>query len=188
MMTPNSAATTGERDEADGGRDREVVTQQDNNHRPPTSANGSVPMINAAEPKLLNVRYRRMKMITSVNQLANSGASQSEVENLGRPVGRHDQVVWLDVPMDEAGDMGVGQTARCVLSSPARLDRGQRSRLHPIGERLPVHVLHHQQTGVSDRFGVEGRDDVRVVQVGRPREPRAESGRSRRAGRAVPDE
>ena len=56
----------GQRDEADGARDRQVVPEQAQQPDPPTSANGSVAMISSASSKRLKVRYSSTKMISSV--------------------------------------------------------------------------------------------------------------------------
>ncbi len=94
---------------------------------------------------------------------------QAEVEDLQAPLGRDHQVLRLQVAMDDAGAMRLGQAVRELRPEVEHLRDGQGAARQPPPQRLALDVLHHHVV----RAGLVGRladvvdvDDVRVVERG----------------------
>ena len=97
---------------------------------------------------------------------------QTEIEQLGLPVGRHDHVRGLDVAVDELVpvrfDEGIGNLMRDVAREP---DRQRRSRRRPL--QVGARDQFHHEIGNARRIrpfggllaGVDGRHDVRVLEL-----------------------
>ena len=92
---------------------------------------------------------------------------QPHVEDLDHTLRRQQEIVRLDVAVDQAALTGVLQSLRCLEGIIARLVHRQRPipcyQLRQVG---PLHVLHDEQMRTIYFVGVEGADDVRVVELG----------------------
>lgn len=93
---------------------------------------------------------------------------QPEIENLDLAVLRAHQVVRLDVAVDDAMLAGVLQAAGRLGDVGTGFGHGQRSTLLDQGRQVGAcHVLHDEKMRLAHLLGIEGRDDVGVVQLGR---------------------
>ena len=89
---------------------------------------------------------------------------QAEVEHLDQPIGTHDHVPWLDVPMDDAGAVCGRQGGRDLDRDVERL--AQRQRLdEPLIQRLALDVFHRDVgPAVWCLAALVGVADVRMIQ------------------------
>ena len=98
-------------------------------------------------------------------------SGEPQVQNLQYPIAVNQQVRGLDVAMDEASRVGMGQAFGRLADKIGRLAVLQRTALlHQLPQVLPVDIFHHQ---VMNRFAVAHilvevvrPNDVRVVELG----------------------
>jgi hypothetical protein len=91
---------------------------------------------------------------------------QTEIENLGVTAFAHEDVRWLDIPVDDAFGVGGFERIRDFNSQFQKLFRGQRPTVYQVLQRLSVEKLHRNErlTVVFADF-VDGAD-IWVVQSG----------------------
>ena len=95
-------------------------------------------------------------------------AGEAEVGDLHRAGARDQDVLWLDVPMDEAGGVRGAQCGEHRLDHVERINRRQRTALaQQVANGLPVDVLHDEVDQLVVLALVVDPDDVRVAQPGR---------------------
>jgi hypothetical protein len=97
-------------------------------------------------------------------------SDQAHVQDLDHlSISRQEQVGGLDVPVDHASLVGVLQSQRRLPDVVAGFRQRQRADLFDQPGQVggPLEVLHDQQLGSAVLLGVEGEDDVGVVQLGR---------------------
>ena len=114
---------------------------------------------------------------------------QPEVQELGPRLGQHD-VPRLEVAVHDPLPMRLVQRIRDGDRHLERLLQWQRTILQPLGERLPVEILHDQEVGAAFGADVMEGADVRVVQgrdgLGLPLEPLLQIGVRRDMRGAAP--
>ena len=86
------------------------------------------------------------------------------------PVRRHEDVGRLDVAVDDAVAVGEAEGGGDVGRDVGGALRQERAvAAQDVGQRAPVHVLHHHEVRAALTAEVEDADDVGVVEVGRRR-------------------
>jgi hypothetical protein len=91
---------------------------------------------------------------------------QPEVEDLDLPVGRQEQVLRLQVPMDDPSRVGRRQAPADLHPVLGCLSHGDRPALQPLLQRLPVEQLEHDVRRPVLRAHVMDGQDVGVAQRG----------------------
>ena len=70
---------------------------------------------------------------------------EAEVEHLEQPVGRHHQVLGLEVAVDDAGAVRLREAVGELRPEIEQLRDRQRAARQPAAQRLALHVLHHHE-------------------------------------------
>ncbi len=100
--------------------------------------------------------------------MTGSQAGQAEIEDLDLPLRRPHQVVRLHVAVDHAALVGVLQAERRLPDVLARFGERQRPLALQIGGKtFALDELHDEEVQTAGLVGVEGGDDVRVLQLRR---------------------
>src|SRR6185369_8900691 len=92
----------------------------------------------------------------------------AEVQHLGVHAAGHEDVGRLDVAVDDALAVRVGQRVGDAAHDLGRLDRaGAHALQQQVAQVLALQALHGDVDAAVGRAGVEHGDDVRVRQAGR---------------------
>ena len=115
----------------------------------------------------MTVPSRVMVLLASLSSAAWCSRARPMSRILTTPCRRQQQVVRLDVAMNHAALEGVLQAERRLPGVVARLVHRQRpGLLDQLGQIDAGHVFHDEQMGAVDLIGVEGANDVRMVELG----------------------
>ena len=94
---------------------------------------------------------------------------EAEVEDLDVAVGGHHDVLGLQVPVDDAGGVGLGEAVRDLGSDVEQPSNGQGARIlgqDQLAQRVPLDHLHHDVGQAGGLADVVDGDDVGVVERG----------------------
>ncbi len=95
-----------------------------------------------------------------------SPKSRSEIQDLDAPVGRHDDVLRLEIAMDDAAVVRGGEAARDLRRVLRRFAWRQRPAGHSIAKGGPVQQLHGRVCGAAAHAEIMDGEDVRMVKRG----------------------
>jgi hypothetical protein len=115
-----------------------------------------------------------------------SQLGETEVQDLQETVARQHQVLGLEVPVHDAGSVGLGEAVgglRGDLQQPPRGARPAFLGQQQPAQRLAVDALHHDVRQAGGLADLVDRDDVRVIERGRRARLLSESSEAHRIRR-----